>query len=185
MYFWGKGLAAKALAAWQKKGRKAATYAEVTAESKEVAVAEKTAEVAPETTALDATIAWTQLLLCVSLQTLENGAYLSSKGVLGWSPATQGKAFKWSARFWAAYTGIELGRLAVEGLSTSKAAKARTAEETADWRRKFARNLAWAPLTVHWSSEKGLVGDLTVGLLGSIPGIIQIRELWASTAGEA
>ncbi|KAK0711388.1 hypothetical protein B0H67DRAFT_585187 [Lasiosphaeris hirsuta] len=161
MYFWGKGLVVKALSPATEK---------------------KSGE--PEETRLDKVIEWTRLLLCVGLQTLENGAYLSSRGVMGWTPAQQGKAYKWSSRLWAAYIGIELGRLAAEGRAGSSKAKAEAEvdAETAEWRKKVARNLAWMPLTLHWSTDAGFVSEPLIGLLASIPGIIQMRDLWRSTA---
>ncbi|KAK4456225.1 hypothetical protein QBC34DRAFT_389311 [Podospora aff. communis PSN243] len=154
MYHWGKGLVLKAL-------RKP------TAEEK-----------ATGPTKVETAIEWTRLGLCVALQSLENGAYLSQRGVLGWSPKTQGLAYKWSARFWAAYVGIELGRLLAEGFGGGKVYQA---EETAEWRKKVVRNMAWMPLTIHWSTDAGIVNDTLIGALASIPGIIQIRDLWAST----
>ncbi|KAK0623482.1 hypothetical protein B0T14DRAFT_516352 [Immersiella caudata] len=154
MYFWGKGLIAKAL----KKS---------TPEEK-----------AKGPSQVETAIEWTRLGLCIGLQSLENGAYLSQRGVMGWSPKTQGLAYKWSARFWAAYVGIELGRLLVEGFGGGKVYQA---EETAEWRKKVVRNTAWMPLTIHWSTDAGIVNDTLVGLLASIPGIIQIRDLWATT----
>lgn len=145
MYTWGKGLVSKTF------------FGSSSAEKKE----SKTTTV----------IEWARLLCCVGLQGLENGAYLSSKGVMGWTPAQQGLAYKWSARFWAAYIGIELGRL----LAGS------TGDETAEWRKKVARNAAWMPLTLHWSSDVGFVNEPLIGALASVPGIIQMRDLWAST----
>ncbi|KAK3368172.1 hypothetical protein B0H63DRAFT_528547 [Podospora didyma] len=160
LYFWARGLVFKAFSSSSSKTSEKDSFT-------------------PKPTTLETAIEWTRLLLCIALQTLENGAYLSSKGVLGWKPATQGWAFKWSARFWAAYVGIEIGRLAAEG-ATSGVKKG--AADKAEWRSKLARNLAWAPLTVHWSTDGGLVADPVVGLLASIPGIIQIRELWKQNA---
>ncbi|KAK3934934.1 putative peroxin 11c protein [Diplogelasinospora grovesii] len=125
---------------------------------------------------VETAISWTQLLTCIIFQALENGAYLSSKGALGWDAKTQASAYKWSARFWSLYTGVELGRLAAEALNPNKTAAVNS------WRKQVARNLAWAPLTVHWSMDKGFVPEAMVGLLGSIPGIIQMRELWAENA---
>ncbi|KAK3322221.1 hypothetical protein B0H66DRAFT_553748 [Apodospora peruviana] len=178
MYFWGKGVFAKLLA--KRRNGSSTTTKELSAEKAE--------EKAEESTRLETIISLTQLTLCVALQTLENGAYLSSKGVMGWSPATQGWAYKWSVRFWAAFVGIEIGKLAAEGFASPPAAGSSkalsTGEKTAEWRGKLARNLAWAPLTLHWSIDGGLpvVNEAVVGFLGSIPGIIQMRELWASTA---
>ncbi|KAK0646536.1 hypothetical protein B0T16DRAFT_429351 [Cercophora newfieldiana] len=155
MYFWGKGLVAKAL-------RKSTPEEKAKGPSK-----------------LETVVEWTRLGLCVGLQSLENGAYLSQRGVMGWSPKTQGWAYKWSSRFWAAYVGIELGRLLAEGFGGGKVFQA---EETAEWRKKVVRNMAWMPLTIHWSTDAGIVNEPLIGLLASIPGIIQIRDLWAETA---
>ncbi|KAI1457121.1 hypothetical protein F4805DRAFT_429645 [Annulohypoxylon moriforme] len=141
-------------------------------------------------------ISWVQMSACVVFQALENGAYLSSKGVLGWAPATQRKASLWSARFWAAFVGVEVGRLFYEshrrGQRTrdEKFAGGKTAAQVQrdeiewgeGWKKSVARNLAWAPLTVHWSLEQGLLGEMAIGALASIPGIIQMRDLWRRTA---
>ncbi|KAK3401264.1 hypothetical protein B0T20DRAFT_406460 [Sordaria brevicollis] len=162
MYFWGKGVLGKAVAVWRAK-RNPSTVSEK----------EQHQQQSLPTTA-ETTISLVQFTLCVALQVLENGAYLSSKGVLGWEPARIGKAYLWSARFWAAYVGIEIGRLL--------ALEPKEKRKDESWRGNLAKNLAWAPLTVHWSSEKGMVSEMVVGLLGSIPGLVQMRELWASTA---
>ncbi|KAI1412861.1 hypothetical protein F5Y13DRAFT_38482 [Hypoxylon sp. FL1857] len=142
-------------------------------------------------------ISWLQLSSCIVFQALENGAYLSSKGVLGWTPATQRKASLWSARFWAAFVGIEVGRLFYEshkrgqrsreekfggGSKTAAQVQAEEMEWNDSWKKSVARNLAWAPLTVHWSLEQGLLGEMAVGALASIPGVIQMRDLWRRTA---
>ncbi|KAI1102809.1 hypothetical protein F4804DRAFT_342906 [Jackrogersella minutella] len=145
---------------------------------------------------IETAVSWLQLGTCIVFQALENGAFLSSKGVLGWAPATQRKAGLWSARFWAAFVGVEVGRLFYEshkrGLRSreEKFAGGKTAaqvqrdeNEWADaWKKSVARNLAWAPLTVHWSLEQGLLGEMAIGALASIPGVIQMRDLWRRTA---
>ncbi|OTA81771.1 hypothetical protein M434DRAFT_401236 [Hypoxylon sp. CO27-5] len=145
---------------------------------------------------LETTISWLQLGTCIVFQALENGAYLSSKGVLGWSPATQRRASLWSARFWAAFVGVEVGRLFYEshrrglrsreekfaGGKTAAQVQAEEMEWNDAWKKSVARNLAWAPLTVHWSMENGLLGEMAVGALASIPGVIQMRDLWRRTA---
>lgn len=55
-------------------------------------------------------------------------------------------------------------------------------EWRAQWRREMVVNMAYAPLTMHWSLEKGLVDDFWVGLLGSVAGIVRFRELWKNTS---
>ncbi|KAK1751622.1 hypothetical protein QBC47DRAFT_72162 [Echria macrotheca] len=159
MYFWGKGLIKKIAARVRGTYKGEETKAEM---------------------AVDAL----RLGLCVGLQTLENGAYLAQRGVLGWAPGQIGSAYRWSARFWAAYVGVELGRLLAQGMGPAVAQKKEKGgdEETVEWRKKVARNLAWMPLTLHWSLDKGFVSEPLVGLLASVPGVIQMRDLWLETA---
>ncbi|KAI0386165.1 hypothetical protein F5Y04DRAFT_243458 [Hypomontagnella monticulosa] len=173
MYFWLRRLILK---------RKAAK------ESEKGAKADDSVETA---------ISWIQVSTCIVFQALENGAYLSSKGVMGWAPATQRRASLWSARFWAAFVGIEIGKLFYEshkrgqrtraekfgdGTKTASQVEAEEKEWAGTWRRSVMRNLAWAPLTLHWSTEGGLLGEMAVGAIASIPGTIQIRDLWRRTA---
>ncbi|KAK2066657.1 hypothetical protein P8C59_000451 [Phyllachora maydis] len=182
MYFWGRGLLMKL--------RRARRTGAAPQHNQPAAAGgpgeEKPTKEEREDAAADTAVAWLQLATCVVFQALENGAYLSAKGVLGWSPAAQARAYKWSARFWAVYTGVELGRLAGEALRDRDRDRDRDrprgAGQTAAWRAQVARNLAWAPLTVHWSMDEGFVGEAMVGLLGSVPGLIQMRALWRDTA---
>jgi hypothetical protein len=160
MYFWAKRLVSQTLSSFRPKSSSEKDGA------------------AGGPTALELGISYAQLATCVVFQALENGAYLSSKGVLGWSPAKQAWAGKWSARFWGLYVGIELGKLAAERVAGGR----RDEVGAARWRSAFVRNLAWAPLTVHWGSDKGVVSDWMVGALASVPGIIQMGELWRETA---
>ncbi|KAF3059622.1 putative peroxin 11c protein [Daldinia childiae] len=160
--------------------------------------AETEKDAGKKTDKLETAISWFQLSTCIIFQALENGAYLSSKGVLGWAPATQRRASLWSARFWAAFVGAEVGRLLYENRKrgqrtrAEKFADGKTASEvqieetewTATWRKTLLRNLAWAPLTLHWSSETGLLGETAVGALACVPGVIQMRDLWRRTAAE-
>jgi hypothetical protein len=165
MYFWGRGLLLKARQPSAKSDR------------------------------VETTISWCQLTACVIFQSLENGAYLASKGVLGWAPASQIRAARWSARFWSTFVGLELGRLLYEshkrgqrtrreriGDKTVAQVEKEESEWADTWRKSVARNSAWFPLTIHWSSEQPLVSELAIGTLASIPGIIQMRDLWRRTA---
>ncbi|KAI2642756.1 hypothetical protein GGS21DRAFT_191167 [Xylaria nigripes] len=144
----------------------------------------------------ESSIAWSQLAACVIFQALENGVYLTSKGVLAWAPATQAKAARWSARFWGSFVGLELIRLCYEhskrsgrtrdekfaGGKTIAVFEREEREWSDNWRNSVVRNLAWAPLTLHWSLEQGLVPEMAVGALACIPSFVQIRQLWRSTA---
>ncbi|RYP15226.1 hypothetical protein DL765_005865 [Monosporascus sp. GIB2] len=170
MYFWARGLVFKWRQSQERDGQ-------------------------PKTDMVETAIAWAQLTACVVFQSLENGAYLSSKGVLGWAPATQAKVARWSARFWGGFVGIELGRLVYDLHKRSqRSAKERIGNKTIaeveleerewmeTWRKSVVRNAAWAPLTVHWSLEKGYLSEMAIGALASIPGFIQMRDLWRRTA---
>ncbi|KAI1500508.1 hypothetical protein F5X99DRAFT_386228 [Biscogniauxia marginata] len=175
MYFWGRRLVHK---------------------RRESSAAAARGEPHEKTDRLETAIAWAQLLTCVVFQGLENGAYLASKGVLGLAPAVQAVAFRWSARFWGAFVSLELGRLCYESrrrgqrtraekFAGDKSAAAVEREErdwSEAWRKSVIRNLSWFPLTLHWSLEKGLVNEMTIGALASIPGYIQMRDLWRRTA---
>ncbi|KAK1598970.1 uncharacterized protein LY79DRAFT_665536 [Colletotrichum navitas] len=144
----------------------------------------------PSAAALDRAISWLQVTACLLLQSLETSSYLASKGVLPLTPAQQGKAARWSVRFWSVFVGSELGRLAVEALRRRSAvssgredvASSEYKEWSDAWTRTLARQLSWFPLTVHWSMAKGFVPEMGIGLLGSIPGIVQMRQLWKETA---
>lgn len=144
-------------------------------------------------------ISWAQLLSCTAFQYLENGAYLSGKGVLGWTPKEQGRAYVVGARFLGVHTALELGKLlaqivvannnnkrpAAAVAGDEKSGEVQTSEEKAQAeavRRSMAINLAWTPLTLHWSTEGGFLSEAAVGLGGCIPGVIQMSKLWRETA---
>lgn len=171
MYFWAKRLVLNLVARSSSSG------------SSEKAAG---AEAGQGESRLAALVSWAQLLSCGVFQVLENGAYLSGRGVLGWTPAQQGRAYVVGARFLGFYTALELGRLLAEFVARrDRDYGAATAEEQAEvdaMRRSLAINMAWAPLTVHWSLEKGFLTDLVVGAGGCIPGVIQMRKLWRETA---
>ena len=55
-------------------------------------------------------------------------------------------------------------------------------EEKAKWWREVGVNAAYAPMTVHWSIEEGMLGEGQVGALGIVAGVLGIREAWRKTA---
>ena len=120
---------------------------------------------------------WAAIATCVAFQVLENGAYASSKGMLT-SAAWAGEIGKkretwwwvWSSRFWAAYVGCELVRLLVERAyhepvvekvgDGEKEDKLRVEQERREaqsksftWWKDLVSNVAYAPMTLHWSVE--------------------------------
>lgn len=77
------------------------------------------------------------------------------------------------AREWAIRHNKGKGKEIDNGVVTQS-----EAEWKAKWRREMVVNMAWAPLTLHWSLEKGLMEEFWVGVLGSIAGISGTRVLW-------
>lgn len=176
MYFWGRGLFLRL--------REARLAAQSGGEKE-----------GPKINKLETSIAVTQLAACVLFQGLENGAYLAQKNVLEWKPANIVKAYRWSARFWGVFVGLKLSELFLDRYKRSQVPKRRRMgdktvavfekeerEWSEEWTKLVGRNMAWFPLTLHWSLEQGLFSEFTIGAMASIPGVIQIRDLWRRTA---
>ncbi|KID67291.1 peroxin 11C, partial [Metarhizium hybridum] len=127
----------------------------------------------------DTLVAYAQVASLIVYQASENVAFLSSKKVLPFAPATQGRLGLLSVRAWGLYVAMEGARLLVErGRRT-----VRDAEWAAAWDKSFYRNLAWAPLTVHWGSTTGgFLPDMAVSLLAFYPASGAMVDLWRSTA---
>jgi hypothetical protein len=117
---------------------------------------------------------------------LENAAYLGSHGFIPMSKRTETDLWLWSCRFWAAHVVLEFVRLYRERQirlmqresekSDDKGEKV-VVEEGGDrtWWAQLVLNLAYAPLTVHWSLEKGLgFRDVDIGYLGVIAAVASI-----------
>ncbi|KAI0526379.1 hypothetical protein F5B22DRAFT_155460 [Xylaria bambusicola] len=173
MYFWGRSLVLSLRRKKQAEGEKTSP-----AESK-----------------FKTSLAWSQLAACIGYQSMENVLFLATKGVLDVAPKTQGKLGLWCARCWGAFVGLELMRLFHESSNRARRTRAEKfaggktvalveqeeREWTSNWRKTLARNLAWAPLTVHLSIERDIVSELGFGALGFIPSVIQMYDLWRST----
>lgn len=154
-------------------------------------------------------LTWAAIASCVVFQVLENGAYLSSKGALTtarWTgdvgKARENQWWLWSSQFWAAYVGIELVRLGVvryyrspscsvaavqgdgEKEDKMRAEERVKAEKEANWLwwRDLIANLGYAPMTLHWSIEQGLLSDVGVGICGVIAGGSQLVDAWKKAA---
>jgi hypothetical protein len=143
-------------------------------------------------------LVYSQVAMNIFYQYLENGAYLSSKGVLGWSTEKQNKAWVWSSRFWMAHVGLDFVRLyrlwmlrkrrGTEEEKRTDGPKGDVITERgeeawrAGWTKELVVDMAWAPLTLHWSLEKGLVGEFWVGLLGTVAGVAGLGTLWRKTS---
>jgi hypothetical protein len=149
---------------------------------------------------------WAAIASCVLFQVLENGAYAASKGMLT-SEAWTGEVGKkretrwwvWSSRLWAAYVGCEILRLIIERTSAEPRVEALGDGEKEDklrlererresynksftWWKDLISNVAYAPMTLHWSVEAGLLSDLQVGIFGTIAGSALLADAWRKTA---
>ncbi|KAL2075534.1 hypothetical protein VTL71DRAFT_477 [Oculimacula yallundae] len=132
-------------------------------------------------------IAGVQVLSNIAFQYLENMAYLSSKGVWDWSSDKQNKAWAWSSRFWALHVLLDFVRLVRERSVQRKVVRFKGREKEdqreeeefwARWRRELVLNMAYAPLTIHWGLEKGLLTEFWIGVFGSVAGLTGLREMW-------
>lgn len=93
-----------------------------------------------------------------------------------------------------AHVVLDLGRLVrVRGLALRKREEGDGEEkegkvrrererEVEGWWREVYVNVAYAPLTVHWSLERGCVSEAWVGFLGMVAGVVGLRGLWEETA---
>ncbi|KAF2468766.1 uncharacterized protein BDR25DRAFT_264644, partial [Lindgomyces ingoldianus] len=152
-------------------------------------------------------IPYAQILSCAAFQILENGAYLSSKNILtssSWSgEAGKARENRWwilSSRFWALHVALEFLRLylqmqilpvtcapksssnsPIEDDDNEKDAKIRGRERQWLWMRDLLSNIAYFPMTIHWSLEKGLLGETWVAGLGAVAGGVLLVDAWRGT----
>ncbi|KAH6642334.1 hypothetical protein C7974DRAFT_385257 [Boeremia exigua] len=165
------------------------------------------ADAAPHERVLRGTT-WAALASCVAFQVLENGAYAASKGMLtgaGWSGEVGKRRetvwWVWSSRFWAAYVGCEIFRLGVEracwapkgkmegegdgekeGKLQAEQEKREESSKRWAWWKDLASNVAYAPMTLHWSVEEGLLSELQVGAFGTVAAGALLVDAWRKTA---
>ncbi|RPB29845.1 hypothetical protein L211DRAFT_864397 [Terfezia boudieri ATCC MYA-4762] len=142
-------------------------------------------------------IAYLQIAVNFLYQILENLAYLGQHKVLPIGKKRQNSYWLWSSRFWMAHVVLEFCRLKRErdldlkGKDKAESGDAPRWYEVAGvmksdgkksvWLRQLWSNMAYAPLTVHWSLESGLLTQLTVGTLGTIAGVIGLHQAWRRT----
>ena len=140
---------------------------------------------------------------CAIYQALENGAYLSGKGILGWDKKRVAKAWVWSGRAWMVHVALELARLAYEIQQFASKGSGKVAGETGEiegkgelelrdekvqvqrwerWRTELGVNAAYAPMTVHYSLENGPLGEGTIGALGVLVGWLTFGKAWRECA---
>ncbi|ORY84867.1 hypothetical protein BCR37DRAFT_345063 [Protomyces lactucae-debilis] len=129
-----------------------------------------------------------QVLVNLAYQPMENAAYLSQHGILPLSKQTENKLWTWSCRMWAAHVFLDLYKLMLERQSTpslQSSARIKTKEQQqarVHWLREVIINLAYAPLTLHWSAYQGIgLSERQVGALGLVAAVGQISKAWELT----
>lgn len=153
-------------------------------------------------------IVWVQIAVNTIYQGLENAAYLGQHKVIPLSPKRQSQAWLWSARCWATHISLDFVRLwraaaltkarrafrddmsrsELKGISDSKTKLSSQeiekagAEAAEAWYRSLITNFAYAPLTLHWSLQNGLIGDGLIGVLGTVAGGVGLADSWRRTA---
>ncbi|AOW02340.1 hypothetical protein B0I72DRAFT_141444 [Yarrowia lipolytica] len=135
-------------------------------------------------------------------QPLENVAYLGMHKILPVSDAAQNSLWLHSSKLWALHVVLELIRLVVEIRRNvkrqsieKKAGKTTTTTDTKacnctkllpnflkglgdQWWRDLVINLAYLPLTAHWSIDGGIVDNLIVGFLGASAAAANVGWKW-------
>lgn len=134
-------------------------------------------------------------------QPLENVAYLGMHKILPVSEASQNSLWLHSSKLWALHVVLELVRLVVEikrNIKKEQIAKAqgkttKTATSSCrctkllpqalqglgdQWWRDLVINLAYLPLTAHWSIDGGIVDNLVVGFLGASAAAANVGWKW-------
>ncbi|KAI5807048.1 hypothetical protein EDC01DRAFT_638006 [Geopyxis carbonaria] len=124
-------------------------------------------------------------------QVLENAAYLNMHGVLAIADkARERQMWLWSTRMWAAHIVLEFLRLERVRAVRKKTKTIVDVKIVGDddkaaresWRKSFVGNMMMAPLSWHWSTEKGLIDDTTVGLFGGYAAAVSFMDAWRSSA---
>lgn len=128
-----------------------------------------------------------QVLANLAYQPLENLAYLSSHDIIPLAKSTEAKLWLWSCRCWAAHVFLDLYRLHLvrqNYMASESLLKEKSESERADmsfaWAREVVINLAYAPLTLHWSLARGLPGltERGVGACGLVAALGQLSKVW-------
>ncbi|KAG6102970.1 hypothetical protein E4U31_003190 [Claviceps sp. LM219 group G6] len=185
LYFAAKNLLRKSLAAAKRQSGE-------TGEEKK-ALGRTARDVSPAERTFDTLVAYAQLASLLVFQATENVSFLSSKKVLSLAGPSQGRLALLSVRAWGLYVAMEAARLLVErsrkkeevveeeGIVNKDTEGGREWER--QWKKSFYRNLAWAPLTLHWGSNRGgFLPDVAVSVLGFYPALGAMMDLWRDTA---
>lgn len=123
-------------------------------------------------------VAWAQVGVYTAYQVLENRAYLASRGVLAREKNGILRDFVWSSRFWMMGVGLDFVRLWRVRRQWREEGGVVTKQKEEEWKREMLVNVCNAPLTLHWSMERGVLGDGAVAALGMVAGWTGLRQRW-------
>lgn len=154
--------------------------------TKEFITTPNTDDKEPRVRKVKTVISATQIVSLIGFFILENVSWLSRRKVLAWSDKSQPKLILWCVRSWGVYVFAELGRLLFERVRKRRGETGpEDAGAQAQWNKQFVENLAWAPLTVHWTTPGGLLPESVAALLASYAQFISVQGLWKETAETA
>ncbi|KAH7463996.1 hypothetical protein FOMA001_g17915 [Fusarium oxysporum f. sp. matthiolae] len=124
-----------------------------------------------------------QFLLLFGYHISEASYWFSTKCIITLSPETTSKVSLYGARLWSTWVFLELGRLLVERSRRTPTGDVAAEEEwSANWMNSFIGILPWAPLSVHWGTQGGLLPEITIAALATWPASNKMRNLWRQTA---
>ncbi|KAF5009590.1 hypothetical protein FDECE_4194 [Fusarium decemcellulare] len=140
-------------------------------------------EKVPPPDRLNTLIETIQVLLLVGYHFGEATWLLTSKGATNVSAKTSNKLAIYGARSWSTWVFLELFRLLVERARRTPTDDVAVEEEwKTNWKADFVGTLPWAPLSVHWGTEGGMLPELAVAALATWPATNMIKNLWRQTA---
>ncbi|KAI4122353.1 MAG: hypothetical protein LQ338_005868 [Usnochroma carphineum] len=152
-----------------------------------------------------------QLISGTIFQVLENLAFLGDKAVVRIPWEKRARMWLWCSRAWGVSVGLELGRLGREWVlrplffgeddeGSDKEDDEGEGGQVSDnlsqkrrrdgprrkammekWRREVLVNACFAPMTLHYSVEGGLLGEGWLSLLGAVASWLSLREAWRET----
>lgn len=146
----------------------------------------------PKDTVLKA-VSLAQTLALGGYYVYENTYYLAAKGVLrGWLVDKITRWAKTSLKLYLLYTVMDFVRLyrgkqlreerRAKLSASDEKGRAEIEKEDTTWWRSAIVSGAYAPLSVHWSSENGTLSEGTVSALMTLVGVVKVKTLWQATA---
>ncbi|RFN49565.1 peroxin 11c [Fusarium flagelliforme] len=123
-------------------------------------------------------------ILCNFVYNIGEGAcWLTCKGATNLSEKTSAKLGLYAARSWSVWVALELVRLLVERARRTPSGDVTAEEEwKSDWKANFIATLPWMPLSAHWGTEQGLMPEIAVATIATLPATKMMKDLWRQTA---